>query len=53
MRTPRVLMCPRIIMGFEYEINPWMDRRVKPDNPDREPAMANAPGYPSGTWRPD
>lgn len=33
MRTPRVLMCPPDYYGIEYEINPWMDRRVKPDNP--------------------
>ncbi|MGE3818296.1 MAG: dimethylarginine dimethylaminohydrolase family protein [Isosphaeraceae bacterium] len=32
MRTPRVLMCPPDFYGIEYEINPWMNRRVETDH---------------------
>src|SRR5689334_11736650 len=28
---PRILMCPPDFYGIEYEINPWMDRRVGSD----------------------
>ena len=31
MTTPRILMCPPDYYGIEYEINPWMDRRVGTD----------------------
>ncbi len=31
LSTPRVLMCPPTYYGIEYEINPWMDRRVGSD----------------------
>lgn len=30
--TPRILMCPPDYYGIEYEINPWMDRRVGSDH---------------------
>lgn len=30
-REPRILMCPPEYYGIEYEINPWMDRRVGSD----------------------
>jgi N-dimethylarginine dimethylaminohydrolase len=29
--SPRILMCPPDFYGIEYEINPWMDRRVGSD----------------------
>lgn len=29
--TPRILMCPPDFYGIEYEINPWMNRRVGTD----------------------
>ena len=29
--TARILMCPPRYYGIEYEINPWMNRRVKTD----------------------
>ena len=29
--TPRILMCPPDFYGIEYEINPWMDRKVGSD----------------------
>lgn len=29
--SPRILMCPPDHYGIEYEINPWMDRRVGSD----------------------
>lgn len=29
---PRILMCPPDFYGIEYEINPWMDRRVGSDH---------------------
>lgn len=31
-RTPRILMCPPDYFGIEYEINPWMNRRVSADH---------------------
>jgi N-dimethylarginine dimethylaminohydrolase len=32
MPSPRILMCPPDFYGIEYEINPWMDRRVGSDH---------------------
>ncbi|RUL87352.1 dimethylarginine dimethylaminohydrolase family protein [Tautonia sociabilis] len=34
VKTPWILMCPPRFYGIEYEINPWMNRRVKSD-PDK------------------
>lgn len=34
MPGPRILMCPPDYYGIEYEINPWMDRRIGSD-PER------------------
>ncbi len=31
MPQPRILMCPPDFYGIEYEINPWMDRRIGTD----------------------
>lgn len=31
MDTPRILMCKPDYYGVEYEINPWMSLRVRPD----------------------
>ena len=31
MTQPRILMCPPSHYGIEYEINPWMDRRIGSD----------------------
>lgn len=31
MDTPRILMCAPDYYGVEYEINPWMSLRVRPD----------------------
>src|SRR5262249_12412093 len=31
-RTPRILMCPPDFYGIEYEINPWMNRKVASDS---------------------
>jgi|SRR5579864_3909949 len=31
MTSPRILMCPPDYYGIEYEINPWMNRRVGSD----------------------
>lgn len=30
--TPRIFMCPPDYYGIEYEINPWMDMRVRADS---------------------
>jgi N-dimethylarginine dimethylaminohydrolase len=30
-QTPRILMCPPDYYGIEYEINPWMNRKVASD----------------------
>ncbi|HEV3165383.1 MAG TPA: amidinotransferase, partial [Isosphaeraceae bacterium] len=30
-RCPSILMCPPDFYGIEYEINPWMNRRVGSD----------------------
>jgi N-dimethylarginine dimethylaminohydrolase len=32
MTTPRILMCPPDYYGIEYEINPWMNRKVGADH---------------------
>ncbi|HEY2158038.1 MAG TPA: amidinotransferase, partial [Isosphaeraceae bacterium] len=32
MSTPRILMCPPDFYGIEYEINPWMNRKVGADH---------------------
>jgi N-dimethylarginine dimethylaminohydrolase len=31
-RKPHILMCPPTNFGVEYEINPWMDRRIEVDH---------------------
>ncbi len=38
--SPRILMCPPDHYGIEYEINPWMDRKVGAD-----------PATSAGQWR--